>query len=118
MSSPRSGKVEGLDRREDYERVALQARSAGRAEVACIILGRGASDAQLENWLREEGGVAGFIGFAIGRTIWQHALTDWLAGKLGHASASRTIADNYLRMVDIYLRASAHVDSFSEQPTT
>jgi myo-inositol catabolism protein IolC len=100
-------KVEGLDRREDYERVAEQARTAGREGVACIILGRGADDAKLENWLRQEAGVPGFIGFAIGRTIWQRPLRELLAQKLDRAGASRVIADNYRRMVGIYLDASS-----------
>jgi myo-inositol catabolism protein IolC len=100
---PEIWKVEGLDRRNDYERVSEQARSAGREGVACIILGRAASDAKLENWLRQEAGVPGFIGFAIGRTIWQQALKDWLSKKMERSSASRKIADNYLRMIDVYL---------------
>jgi myo-inositol catabolism protein IolC len=102
---PEIWKVEGQDRREDYERVAEKARSAGRDGVACIILGRGASDTKLENWLRQEAGVPGFIGFAIGRTIWQRALQDWLALKLDSTGASRIIANNYLRMVGLYLGA-------------
>jgi myo-inositol catabolism protein IolC len=114
---PEIWKVEGLDRRGDYERVAEQARSAGRERVACIILGRGASDTKLENWLRQESGVPGFIGFAIGRTIWQQALKDWLSKKLERSGASRKIADNYLRMVDVYLGGRGPVPSFSEEQT-
>lgn len=108
---PEIWKVEGLDRREDYARVAEQARSAGREGVACIVLGRGASDARLENWLRQEAGVPGFIGFAIGRTIWQRALMEWLSRKLERAEASRRIADNYLRMVEVYLGRRGPVPS-------
>lgn len=114
---PEIWKVEGLDRREDYARVAEQARSAGRERVACIILGRGASDTKLENWLRQESGVPGFIGFAIGRTIWQQALKDWLSKKLERSGASRKIADNYLRMVDVYLGGRGPVPSYSEEQT-
>jgi len=104
-------KVEGLDRREDYERLAEQARGGGREGVACIILGRGASDTQLENWLRQESGVPGFIGFAIGRTIWQRPLREWFARKLDRAGASRMIANNYQRMVGNYLGASGDFGS-------
>ena len=102
---PEIWKVEGLDRREDYVRVSEQARRAGREGVACIVLGRGASEATLENWLRQEAGVPGFMGFAIGRTIWQRALRDWLAGKLDRGGASWIIANNYARMVETYLCA-------------
>ncbi|MCI0635994.1 MAG: DUF2090 domain-containing protein, partial [Actinobacteria bacterium] len=37
-------KIEGLDLREDCERVAGQARAGGREDVACIVLGRGADE--------------------------------------------------------------------------
>jgi myo-inositol catabolism protein IolC len=104
---PEIWKVEGLDRREDYQRVAEKARVGGRDGVACIILGRGADPAKLENWLRQEAGVPGFIGFAIGRTIWQQPLRELLARKLDRAGASRLIANNYLRMIAIYVGARA-----------
>jgi myo-inositol catabolism protein IolC len=104
---PEIWKVEGLDRREDYRRVAEKARAAGRDRVTCIILGRGASEAKLEDWLQQEAGVPGFVGFAIGRSIWQRPLGEWLAERLDRAGASRMIANNYLRMIDIYLGASA-----------
>ena len=99
---PEIWKVEGLERREDYVRVAQQAQSAGRKQVACIILGRGSSDAKVEHWLRQEAGVPGFIGFAIGRTIWHQPLETWLARKLDRSGATRAIADNYLRMINVY----------------
>ncbi len=34
-------KIEGIDKREDCERIAQQVRSGGRNEVACVVLGRG-----------------------------------------------------------------------------
>ena len=34
-------KIEGLDHREDYERIVGTARRDGRAKVGCIVLGRG-----------------------------------------------------------------------------
>jgi myo-inositol catabolism protein IolC len=37
-------KVEGLDRREDCERVVDMARRGGRGDVGCIVLGRGADE--------------------------------------------------------------------------
>ena len=103
---PEIWKVEGLERREDYGQVAEKARSGGRENVVCIILGRGAGEAKLEDWLQHEAGVPGFVGFAIGRTIWQRPLGEWLAERLDRAGASRMIANNYLRMIEIYLGAS------------
>jgi myo-inositol catabolism protein IolC len=99
-------KIEGLDRREDCERVAERARSGGRANVACVVLGRGANDEAVTHWLRQGAGVPGYIGFAIGRTIWWDPLKAWLAGDAERSVATKQIADNYRRMVDVYTSAS------------
>ena len=50
-------KIEGLDRREDCEKVSALVRSGGRTEVACVVLGRGADDAAVDHWLRQGAGV-------------------------------------------------------------
>ena len=99
-------KIEGLDRREDCERVVERVRSGGRENVACVVLGRGANEEAVTHWLRQGARVRGYIGFAIGRTIWQGPLTAWLAGDTDRALATKQIAANYRRMVDVYTSAS------------
>ncbi len=98
-------KIEGLDRREDCQRVAEQARSGGRENVACIVLGRGASEEAVARWLRNGAGVPGYIGFAVGRTLWWEELSQYVAGKLGRDAAAERIGENYRRMVDLYTAA-------------
>src|SRR5439155_25236592 len=44
-------KIEGVDRREDCDRIARQTRAGGRDGVACVVLGRGADDAKVDEWL-------------------------------------------------------------------
>src|SRR5581483_10111287 len=44
-------KVEGLERREDYERIVAAARAGGRRNVGCIVLGRGAGNEIVRDWL-------------------------------------------------------------------
>src|SRR5262249_41982959 len=60
-------KIEGLERREDCERIVVTARRDGRDKVGCIILGRGEDDHKVHEWLKTAAGVPGFIGFAVGR---------------------------------------------------
>jgi 5-dehydro-2-deoxygluconokinase len=98
-------KVEGLDRREDCAAIVAQARSGGRADVACIVLGRGAEEAAVLGWLRQAGAVTGYIGFAVGRTVWEAPLRAYLAGALGRADAANAISDTYRRMVAAYTSA-------------
>jgi myo-inositol catabolism protein IolC len=95
-------KIEGIDTREDCQRIAAQARSGGRDGVACVVLGRGADEAAVIHWLKQGAGVPGYIGFAIGRTIWWDALKGFLAGDLDRAAASKQIAANYLKMIEAY----------------
>ena len=65
-------KIEGLDRREDCERIVAAARRGGRDRVGCIVLGRGEDDRKVHEWLGIAAGVPGFIGFAVGRTdFWE-----------------------------------------------
>jgi myo-inositol catabolism protein IolC len=101
-------KIEGVERREDAEMLAEQTRSGeGRENVKSVLLGRGASDDKVDHWLRQAAGVEGFIGFAIGRSIWWDALKGFLGGDLERAAAAEQIADNYLRFVQVYDDAEA-----------
>jgi myo-inositol catabolism protein IolC len=61
-------KIEGLDRREDCEKVVAAARRGGRTKVGCIVLGGGEDDLKVRKWLMTAATVPGFIGFAVGRT--------------------------------------------------
>jgi myo-inositol catabolism protein IolC len=98
-------KIEGIDRREDCERISAQVRSGGRDKVGCVVLGRGADDAKVHHWLRQGAGVPGYIGFAIGRTIWWDAVKDYLAGASRDECAAR-IAANYRKNIEVYESAA------------
>jgi myo-inositol catabolism protein IolC len=96
-------KIEGVDAREDAVMLAEQARSGeGREGVTCVLLGRGASTEKVEQWLQAASTVDGFIGFAIGRSIWCDALKGFVADELERAAAATQIADNYLHFVGVY----------------
>lgn len=95
-------KIEGLDRREDCEKIVAAARSGGRNHVGCIILGRGEDDAKVRAWLTTAAGVPGFIGFAVGRTVFWDPLVDWRAGKTTHDAAVAEIARRYGELVRIF----------------
>jgi myo-inositol catabolism protein IolC len=73
-------KIEGLDSREDCALISEAARSDGRDGVGCIVLGRAGTEQRVVEWLQNAAGVPGWIGFAVGRTIWWDAVQRWLAG--------------------------------------
>ena len=96
-------KIEGVDERSDAETLAQQTRKGeGREGVVCVLLGRGASDEKVDQWLRAAAPVQGFVGFAIGRSIWWDALKGFLDGSLEREAAAQKIADNYLRFIKVY----------------
>jgi myo-inositol catabolism protein IolC len=99
-------KIEGVDERSDAEMLAEQTRKGdGRENVKSVLLGRGASDDKVDHWLREAAPVDGFIGFAIGRSIWWDALKGFLDGSIERDAAAEQIADNYLRFIKVYEEA-------------
>jgi len=95
-------KIEGIDKREDCESIAAQTRSGGRDGVACVVLGRGADDAKVDHWLRMGSGVPGYIGFAIGRSIWWDPLKGYVDQTMGRDEVTARIAANYRRFIDVY----------------
>jgi myo-inositol catabolism protein IolC len=96
-------KIEGVDERDEAAMLAEQARSGpGREGVRCVLLGRGASTEKVEHWLRQAAPVEGFIGFAIGRSIWWDSLKAFLNDGLEREAAASQIADNYLHFVQVY----------------
>ncbi len=98
-------KIEGVDERADCETLVAQARTGGRDGVVCVVLGRGANEAKVDQWLGAAAAVEGFVGFAIGRSIWWDPLKAYVDGKIERRVAATRIAENYLRFVKVYERA-------------
>jgi myo-inositol catabolism protein IolC len=98
-------KIEGVDERSDCEMLAAQARTGGRDGVVCVVLGRGADDAKVDHWLAQAAPVDGFVGFAIGRSIWWNPLKEYVDGKIERSTGAHQIAENYLRFVKVYEQA-------------
>ncbi len=102
-------KIEGVDERADCEMLVAQARTGGRDGVVCVVLGRGADDAKVDHWLSQAAPVDGFVGFAIGRSIWWDPLKAYVDGKIERAAGAQKIAENYLRFVKVYEHAETLV---------
>jgi myo-inositol catabolism protein IolC len=98
-------KIEGVDERSDCEMLVAQARVGGRDGVVCVVLGRGADDAKVDQWLTAAAPVDGFVGFAIGRSIWWDPLKAYVDGKIERSAGAAKIAENFMRFVKVYERA-------------
>ena len=95
-------KIEGLDHREDCAKVVSAARRNGRDEVGCIILGRGEDDKKVHEWLSTAATVPGFVGFAVGRTVFWDPLVGWLAKKITREDAVAEMARRYREFANVF----------------
>src|SRR5437016_6523074 len=102
-------KIEGLDRKEDCEKIVAAARQGGRDKVGCIILGRGENDQKVREWLTTAAAVRGFIGFAVCRTDFWEPLVGWGDKKTTRDAAVAEIARRYREFVDVF--ESARVET-------
>ncbi len=100
-------KIEGIDRKEDCEKLVAIARRGGRDHVGCIVLGRGEDDRKVQEWLTTAASVPGFIGFAVGRTTFWDPLIDYRAKKITREEAVAKIAAHYREWVNLFENAKS-----------
>jgi myo-inositol catabolism protein IolC len=98
---PALWKVEGLETIGAAQQVAGQAKVGGRL-ADLIVLGRDAPAERLDHWLEVASQVPAFVGFAIGRSIWEDIVREHEASDHGDAAsgdARSKIAARYLGFV-------------------
>ena len=98
-------KIEGLNRREDCEKIVETAQRDGRSDIGCIVLGRGADEARVIHWLQTAAPVPGFIGFAVGRTTFWDAVAAFESKAMTRRDAVSRITTRYGEWVKIYENA-------------
>jgi myo-inositol catabolism protein IolC len=102
---PSVWKVEGLETADAARAVVAQIRAAGREHVDAIVLGRDAPAERLDRWLAIAAPVDGFVGFAIGRSIWEEPVADHNHGKISEDETITRIAGRYLGFASRYCAA-------------
>ena len=105
-ADPDIWKIEGLDTTEDCEKVAAAIKTGDRENVMAVVLGRGASDEKVNEWLRAGSSVDGYRGFAIGRSIFWNALKGFHEGEKTREEAVNEIAESYLGFLSVYQSGS------------
>ncbi len=91
-------KIEGVDKVSDAEAIAEQTRIDGRNTVGNVILGRGADEEKVKEWLAVGAQAKGYSGFAVGRTIFWEPLKGVREGRWSNKEASEKIAKTYLNL--------------------
>src|SRR3989344_912017 len=95
-------KMEGMESSQDYEKLCETAKRKEREDVGVVILGRAAEKDQVERWIGVGAGVSGVIGFAVGRTVFWEALSDFINGKISEEQAAGKISDNYIYYYNLF----------------
>ncbi len=70
-----------------------------------LILGKGAGMDQVRGWFEAAAGASTAAGFAIGRTVYFAAASEWLLGRLERRAAVDRIAANYEAIIDLWRQA-------------
>jgi 5-dehydro-2-deoxygluconokinase len=99
---PTLWKVEGIETEENGKALVDQARRGGRTHVGLIILGRGESEQKVRHWLATAAHVPGFVGFAVGRTIFWDPLKNYREGKFTREQAVAQVAQNYRACCELW----------------
>ncbi len=94
-------KIEGFDKAEDWTKIAPE------AQAPMIILGRGQNASAVETWVQAAAKSGVVDGFAIGRTIFQDALSAYIQGTVSRADAIQKVADNFKHFIQLWEKHSA-----------
>lgn len=94
-------KIEGFDQAEDWKKIAPE------AQAPMIILGRGQNQSAVETWVQAAAKSGVVDGFAIGRTIFQDALTAYSEGTMSRSDAVQKIAENYQHFIQLWEKNAA-----------
>lgn len=98
--------IEGPETEDAARRIVAQIRAGGRDHVDAIVLGRDAPADRLDHWLAVAAPVDGFVGFAIGRSIWEEPIAEYNRGRADKDEVIDLIATRYLRFARVYRAAS------------
>jgi len=103
-------KLEGMDDRDSARSVVAQAKANGRDKVGIIVLGRGEDDQRVQEWLAIGAQTPGFIGFAVGRTVFWQPLVDFKDKSITRPEAVERIAGTYRHLYQLFIaaRSAAH----------
>lgn len=99
-------KLEGMETANDYLSVIKEARSGGRDNVGIIILGRGAKEEKVQEWLRIGAKVEGVIGFAVGRTVFWDVIEKFYKREMGKAAVIEVISKKFESFYKVFSFAS------------
>ena len=85
---------------------AIAAAGSATAELGCLVLGRGQDRDSVVRWVQVAAATEGFVGFAVGRTLWTDAFAAVVKEEIDEEEAARRIAAAYLDIATAYRQAA------------
>lgn len=100
-------KLEGTEEPQAAMELVAQARAGGRRDVGLIVLGRGEDAERVNAWLTVAARTRGFIGFAVGRTVFWGPLMDHKEGRISRDEAVARISETYQGLYALFTEVRA-----------
>ncbi len=96
-------KLEGMNKKEDYEKVVSEVKKDGGENIGIVILGRGEDKEKVKDWIVKAAKIKEITGFAIGRTIFWQALVNLKEKKLTKDETIDIISKNYQYFYQLFI---------------
>jgi myo-inositol catabolism protein IolC len=106
-------KLEGNNERSAAATIA--AAGSATAELGCLVLGRGQDRESVVRWVQVAASVDGFVGFAVGRTLWTDAFAALVRKEIDEDAVVDRIATAYLDIAAAYRRTAATAVAVTER---
>ena len=85
---------------------SVAAVGSAAAELGCLVLGRGQDRSSVVRWLQVAAPIEGFVGFAVGRTLWTEAFAALIKDEIDEQEAAGRTAAAYLDLAGVYRGAA------------
>ncbi|HNZ86470.1 MAG TPA: DUF2090 domain-containing protein [bacterium] len=96
-------KIEGYEKKSDWDKV-IKSIKIYQKNPKIIMLGRGESLLLIKKWIKSAKGFKEIIGFAVGRTIFLEAISDFYKNKITRDEAIKKIASRYLNIINLWVK--------------
>ena len=100
-------KLAGVEDPEAARDLVAQARTGGRNGVGIVVLGRGENEERVDTWLTVGARTEGYIGFAVGRTVFWQPLVEYRDGAISRSEAVAKVARTYQGFYELFVGARA-----------
>jgi myo-inositol catabolism protein IolC len=101
-AEPDVWKLEPMPNADEYSRAISSIKAGGRDHAVAVVLGGGATTAAVDESLKSSAVVDGFVGFAVGRSVWAEGIENLSQGSWDGQKAAQSVADKFRHFVEVF----------------